>query len=183
MGRSEYYKKNSKGIICSECKLGYHGSCQAWLCVCSECVSTVDKQKDKTYKLDKFHNLWYKRTKDNPGGLVNGVRGEAGKYRDETSINSGRAVYSQEADEAINLGRRFSSHVGQGDWEMYKAELRIDRDALRRGALDVEMIDWMWYDRTGKIRPLIMGKNIVDNITGKIVKREPLPKIEYPEGL
>ena len=40
------------------------------------------------------------------------------------------------------------------DKSLSEVEHRINSEALQRGALDVEQINWEIYDRTGKIVPI-----------------------------
>lgn len=46
------------------------------------------------------------------------------------------------------------THVWQHDRDLRAVEIKIDKEARERGALDVEDIDWGHYEETGKIRPI-----------------------------
>ena len=48
------YKKRPTGDKCLKCLSGNHSQCVAWTCMCTFCVSTVEKQREKTLRLEEY---------------------------------------------------------------------------------------------------------------------------------
>jgi hypothetical protein len=56
------YKKQPTGDKCLKCLNGNHLKCVAWTCMCTFCASTVEKQREKTIRLEEY---WSKKNIDN----------------------------------------------------------------------------------------------------------------------
>ena len=50
------FRKRPTGDKCVKCLIGNHSQCVAWTCMCTFCVSTVEKQRVKAIRLEEYWN-------------------------------------------------------------------------------------------------------------------------------
>lgn len=75
------FKKKPNGDKCLKCLSSNHSQCVAWTCMCTFCVSTVKKQREKTIRLEEY---WKNRNKANSTMEFNTETSDQGQ------VNSGR---------------------------------------------------------------------------------------------